>query len=65
MQSPVTNYCFTWYSVVINLMFNTLKPLSIFSERTAKKNMDVGKFQIIWEELYGNYDYRADFSFEL
>jgi hypothetical protein len=22
-------------------------------------------FQIIWEELYGNYHYRANFSFEL
>jgi hypothetical protein len=35
--------------------------------------MNVGKqqmrevilFQIIWEELYKNYHYRADFSFEL
>jgi hypothetical protein len=32
----VTNLHFTWYSVVINLMFNTVKPLSIFSERNIK-----------------------------
>jgi hypothetical protein len=32
----VKNYHFTWCSVVINLMFNTLKPLSIISERTMK-----------------------------
>jgi hypothetical protein len=32
----VTNYCFTWYSVVINVMFNTVKPLSIITQRTLE-----------------------------
>jgi hypothetical protein len=30
-----------------------------------KKMREVILFQIIWEELYENYHYRADFSFEL
>jgi hypothetical protein len=63
----VTNYHFKWCSVI----FNTVKPLSIISEGTAK-NDEWGKrqlwqlfFQIIWGELYENYHYRADFSFKL
>jgi hypothetical protein len=32
----VTNYHFTWCSAMINVMFNTVKPLSIVSERTVK-----------------------------
>jgi hypothetical protein len=32
----VTNYRFMWCSVVINMTFNTVKPLSIISERTTK-----------------------------
>jgi hypothetical protein len=32
----VTNYHFMWCSVLINVMFNTVKLLSIISERTTK-----------------------------
>jgi hypothetical protein len=32
----VTNYHLTWYSVVINEIFNTVKPLSIVSEDSEK-----------------------------
>jgi hypothetical protein len=32
----VTKYRFMWYSVVINVSFNTVKLLSIISERTAE-----------------------------
>jgi hypothetical protein len=32
----VTNYHFTWHIVVINVVFNTVKPLSVVSERIAK-----------------------------
>jgi hypothetical protein len=31
----VTDYNFMWYSVVINVMFNTVKPLSIVSKRSV------------------------------
>jgi hypothetical protein len=61
-----------WCSVVIIVMFNTVKPLSIISERTTKNKcgrmIDVGKFffsQVILGELYEKGHYRADFSFEL
>jgi hypothetical protein len=40
----VTNYHFMWCSVVIEVMFNTVKPPSVISERTAKnKAMRAGK----------------------
>jgi hypothetical protein len=59
-------------SVVINVVFNTRKPLSIDSERAAKskrmrENYRCGSylFQIIWGELYENCHYRIDFSFEV
>jgi hypothetical protein len=64
----VTNYHFTWCSVVINVMFNTVKPPTIVSERTAKHKWWMWEsylLWIIWVELYENYHYRADFSFEL
>jgi hypothetical protein len=32
----VTKYHFVWYSVVINVSFNTVKLLPIVSERTAE-----------------------------
>jgi hypothetical protein len=32
----VTNYHFMWCGVMINVMFNTVKPLFIISERTTK-----------------------------
>jgi hypothetical protein len=32
----ITNYRFMWCSVVINAMFNTVKPLSIVSKRNTK-----------------------------
>jgi hypothetical protein len=59
---------------VINVIVNTVKPLSIVSEGTAKneqmrKNDRCGKvfcfILFIWGELYENYYYRTDFSFEL
>jgi hypothetical protein len=49
----ITNYHFTWCSVVINVMFNAVKPLSIVSERTAinkdkcGKTIDVAKLFIL------------------
>jgi hypothetical protein len=46
----VTNYRFTWCSVVINVTFNTVKPLSV-SEGSAKKNNKRGK--VIYFELFG------------
>jgi hypothetical protein len=48
-------------------MFNAVKPLSIVSDGTAKsKQMQENYlFQIIWEELYKHYHYRADLSFKL
>jgi hypothetical protein len=53
-------------------MFKTLIPLSIVSERTAVndecgKLMDMGKLFIsnYLGDLYGNYQYRANFSFKL
>jgi hypothetical protein len=54
-------------------MFNTIKPLSIISARTAnlinecRKMIDAGSylFQMIWGEMYENYHYRAEFSFKL
>jgi hypothetical protein len=39
----VTNYRFTWCTVVINVMFNTVKPLSIISKRTAEINNECGE----------------------
>jgi hypothetical protein len=44
---PVINHCFTWCGVVINVMFNTVKPLLIVSERTAKNKQ--------W--MWGSYFY--------
>jgi hypothetical protein len=32
----VTNYHFTWCTLVLNVIFNTVKSLSIVSEGTAK-----------------------------
>jgi hypothetical protein len=68
-----TNYRFTWCSVVINVMFNTVKPSSIVSEGTVKykwwmrEKIYVGKLfiLIIRVELYETYHYRVDFSFDL
>jgi hypothetical protein len=48
----VTSCHFTWCSVVINVMFNTVKPLSIVSdERTSKINDERGK--VVYFELFG------------
>jgi hypothetical protein len=52
----VTHYRFTWFSVVINLDFNTVKPLAIVSEGSAinkrmRKNDSCGK--VIYLELFG------------
>jgi hypothetical protein len=53
-------------------MFNTVKPLSTVSERTAKskqlqENDGCRKLFILnyLGELYENYHYRADFSLKL
>jgi hypothetical protein len=64
----VIYYSFTSCSVVINLMFSTLKPLSIVSERIKKNKRWMREsylFWIIWRELYEDYHYRAELSFEL
>jgi hypothetical protein len=61
MQLPATtslsNYHFMWCSVVINVIINTAKPLSIVSERTAKNKRqmwenDRGR-KVIYLELFG------------
>jgi hypothetical protein len=54
-------------TVVINMMFNTVKLLSIISERTEKnKHMrEVIYLKLFFGEWYENYHYRADFSVEL
>jgi hypothetical protein len=52
---------------VINVVFDTVKSLSLISERTTRSKLiwENYLFQIIWGELYENYHYRTDFSFEL
>jgi hypothetical protein len=67
----VTNLHFTWCSVVINLMFNTVKPLSIFSERNIKNKQwmqEKNRCEIVmYSKIFGRaiwkYHYSAEFSF--
>jgi hypothetical protein len=43
-----------------------VKPPSIVSERNAEKQWTWESFlKLLWGELYENYHYRADFSFQL
>jgi hypothetical protein len=75
LSPSLSQISFTLCSVVINVMFNTVKPLSIISERMTKnkwmwEDKRCGKvffffFQIIWGELYENYHHRADSYFKL
>jgi hypothetical protein len=49
----VTNYRFTWCIIVINVMFNTVKPLAIVFERSMKnkqwmrEKIDLGQLIIL------------------
>jgi hypothetical protein len=49
----VTNYRFTWCNVVINVMFNPVKPLLIISERPVK-NKQCGKRHTV-KLFFSNY----------
>jgi hypothetical protein len=71
MRSPVmpslTNYSFTWCSLLINVIFNTCFSSVIcyigryyFEDIVFKLS-----FWIVLGELYENYHYRTDFSFYL
>jgi hypothetical protein len=56
-----------WYSIVINVIFSTcfgsfICHIGKFYFRDICFKLS---FQFIWGELYENYHYRTDFSFEL
>jgi predicted metal-binding membrane protein len=51
----VTNQCFTWCSVYINMMFTAVSPLFIVSERSAKKKDKCGKPMDAEKLLISNY----------
>jgi hypothetical protein len=63
----VTHYCFTLCSVVINVTFNTVKPLSIISERTMKNKQWMPENNVCGEVIYFELFEKncTDFSFEL
>jgi hypothetical protein len=62
----VTNFCFTWYSVVINVILILVSALSFVTwANFILKYPFKLSFWITWGELYETCQYRTDFSFEL
>jgi hypothetical protein len=47
------------------MIFNTVKPLSIISEGTAKDNRCGKTIGLLGENYFDYHHYRTDFSFEL